>query len=1485
MQKTIFVYSWHQIEDASTSGEFKKWTDPEHIRVYGIDENGKSICVTIDDFRPFVHIELPNHIQWLENGNIPKVQKISNYLRTLLGSNAPIKQGTSFKYKYKLYGAHYDRNENGFYRKKFPYLVCKFANRKQIALLNSKLKNKVDVPGFGLIDLKVRETNISPILQLCVEKNLPSSGWLEIQGEFREEDEKVTDCDEEYLVHSIEKDSLRPSDRQCPIKAKIMAWDIESFSVDGSFPDPNIPGNVVFQISCVFGTMGSIKERKSKYLLTLGEPDFSNFDVEEVKEILVRTFKDEVSLLEGFAKLIKEEKPHLITGWNIFNFDIGYLLQRAKLNRCLPNFLLQGFPKDILGKEKTVNWTSKAYGTTDLKFIDSEGVLSIDLMDIVQKAYKLDAYNLNEVSKHFLNSKKDDLDHIEIFASYKIGMERNGCGFTKNAKLAMGKVGKYCVQDSVLVLDLFQHLQTWFSLTEMSKTCSTPIMDIHVRGQQVKFFNQLYKHCFEHEIVVDKEGYVVSDQERYRGAEVLDPEPGLKKNVVSVDFASLYPSLIQAYNLDYSTNVVDKTIPDELCHVMKWEDHVSCEHDPKIIRKKELTVKIDELKRKIKDEKDRGRKDKLKIDLASLTKERSNITKKLSKSVMCAKRSYRFLKEPRGVLPTIIKDLLDARKNTRAEIKIWQNKLKSAGGLEEQEIAKSMIQILDQRQNSYKVSANSMYGATGVRVGALPFMPIAMCTTYMGRKSILEVVEHMKDYGGTVVYGDTDCLCRTTPVLIRKDDSDVFFTTVDELSKNDWEYINPNKDISSPKENYEIWSDTGFTKIENVVRCKIDEPLKRVTTHVGSVICSDNHSLLTENLTGVTPNDVVIGDRLCVRELPLPQDTPQVPIYINRLTAERIQMYEIPEVSYLNVSAKMAFVWGLFFADGGAGIYKQSKSNCLSNFTWAINKADIALLERARELLEGETNNKFKILDTIESSKCYKLVFCHLDRKMVEEYIEMFYDKDKNKTIPHIILQAPFLIRQAFFMGYYAGDGSKKDPAICLSNKGQLGSAQLFYLMRSIGYNVSVNVREDKPHIYKLTGSTPECKQRKIPNAIKKITSFSNDGYIYDIQTENHHFAAGVGQLVVHNSNYVTFDGIVDRNVKVGTPEFTIEMKKLWAHAIYVAKEISKKFPEPITLEFENAIYFKFLILTKKRYMYYSCGEEGNVKMENNGLVPKMGKRGVLLSRRDNCKFMKKVYSEVIDKIFSSDEINSDDILNSVIDHSLSLYQRRIEFCGAVEKDKDVFLKDLIVTKSVGDYGGENPTFIPELGKNDRGETRWKIGAYIVNLITDEDKANMTEDQIKDWYLEQLPGQVQLQEKIKKRGHAKEEGQRLAYVVTDIGRSAKQSEKIESDKYFFTYSHILKLDYGYYIDRLVEPLDQVFQAVFHKEAGISSYRKHNGYSPNFIKNFPKLYTIFVKRGRGGLHSFTKDFHKVSAVLKPKLLKELQLLTKPELSFD
>lgn len=244
----------------------------------------------------------------------------------------------------------------------------------------------------------------------------------------------------------------------------------------------------------------------------------------------------------------------------------------------------------------------------------------------------------------------------------------------------------------------------------MSRTTSTPIMNVHLNGQQVKFYNQVFRYCYTNNIIVENNSY--SSESRYAGAHVFDPIPGLHEYVVPLDFESLYPSIMIAYNIDYTTYVPNcfSEIPDEKLNVLIWEDHIGCDHDPVIIEKRELDYKIKN-----------GDKNK------TFIKRRAELAKSVTKSVLCVKNKHKFLKHEyfgKGVLPSIIENLLEARKNVRKEMKNITDK--------------DLLALMEQRQLSYKILGNSMYGATGVKSGKLPFMPIAMSVTYIGRQSIIK---------------------------------------------------------------------------------------------------------------------------------------------------------------------------------------------------------------------------------------------------------------------------------------------------------------------------------------------------------------------------------------------------------------------------------------------------------------------------------------------------------------------------------------------------------------------------------------------------------------------------------------------------------------------------------------------------------------------------------------------------------------------------
>jgi DNA polymerase elongation subunit (family B) len=770
IQSQAYAYSWHvdQEEEECTS-----------IRMYGLTTENKSVCLHIDGFTPYVYIELNSPgVKW----TVSKAQLLGDCLdRQITTSQDPLAQLQKplrkvLVWKKKLYGAHLDLDTGE--RKLFPYLFCNFAHPKYIRALYYKLGKPLRVPGVGLVRLKIHESDASPILQLVCCRKLETAGWISFKGRKVKSRAQETRCDEEYRVKYT--NLIKHNSTQFP-RPKIMGFDIEvNSSNPKTMPNAHRPDDKIFQISCIFSREGDPEEEYEKYILSLGDPDQETTG----NDVIIYTYPTEAYLLEGFVKLINEESPNIIAGYNILGFDIPYMIKRAKRECCIYSFSLQGFHKTATAKEKIIKWSSSAFRNQEFEFLDAEGRVYVDLLPLVQRDYKFNNYKLKTVSTHFLGHTKEDLSVQGIFKCYRLGMkvEEDTGKPTKQAQKAMGICARYCVKDGLLVNQLMDVLKTWVGLTEMAKCCYVPIFNLYTQGQQIKVYSQLYMYCLENNIVVEKDAYQVGINERYMGAKVFDPVPGKYSMVVPLDFMSLYPSTIIAYNIDYHTWVQDDSgIPDSMCHVMEWDEHQGCTHDPKYQRRVEIDQYIEGEKSKLTNlrkqrdkckSKDKARRARLveqinqiTSDLKPFTTERSELVKSLAGQIMCAHRRYRFLKEPRGVMPTVIQNLLDARKKTRKvdmvackkEIKRLENdtELTDEDKVSLIQAQRTLLDVLDKRQLSFKVASNSMYGTFGVRRGYLPFMPAAMVTTYMGRTNIEIVAKTITEqYGGNLVYGE-----------------------------------------------------------------------------------------------------------------------------------------------------------------------------------------------------------------------------------------------------------------------------------------------------------------------------------------------------------------------------------------------------------------------------------------------------------------------------------------------------------------------------------------------------------------------------------------------------------------------------------------------------------------------------------------------------------------------------------------------------------
>ena len=135
--------------------------------------------------------------------------------------------------------------------------------------------------------------------------------------------------------------------------------------------------------------------------------------------------------------------------------------------------------------------------------------------------------------------------------------------------------------------------------------------------------------------------------------------------------------------------------------------------------------------------------------------------------------------------------------------------------------------------------------------------------------------------------------------------------------------------------------------------------------------------------------------------------------------------------------------------------------------------------------------------------------------------------------------------------------------------------------------------------------------------------------YVYDLTTENHHFAAGIGNMIVHNTDSVFF------TFNLKTPEGQdIRGQKALEITIELAKEAgemaTKFLKKPHDLEYEKT-FMPFCLLSKKRYV--------GMLYEND---PNKGKRksmGIVLKRRDNAPIVKDVYGGIIDILMKEQNI------------------------------------------------------------------------------------------------------------------------------------------------------------------------------------------------------------------------------------------------------
>lgn len=173
------------------------------------------------------------------------------------------------------------------------------------------------------------------------------------------------------------------------------------------------------------------------------------------------------------------------------------------------------------------------------------------MIQVMQRDYKLRSYSLNSVCSHFLGEQKEDVPHSIITDLFLANSDTR-------KRLAI-----YCLKDALLPLRLMEKLSVVFNYIEMSRVTGVPFNYLLTRGQQIKVLSQLFrKAASENYVIPDVKGEI--SEEQYEGATVIEPCKGFYDiPIATLDFSSLYPSIMIAHNLCYTT-FVDKTLTSDL---------------------------------------------------------------------------------------------------------------------------------------------------------------------------------------------------------------------------------------------------------------------------------------------------------------------------------------------------------------------------------------------------------------------------------------------------------------------------------------------------------------------------------------------------------------------------------------------------------------------------------------------------------------------------------------------------------------------------------------------------------------------------------------------------------------------------------------------------------------------------------------------------------------------------------------------------------
>ncbi|KAK5853402.1 hypothetical protein PBY51_007189 [Eleginops maclovinus] len=415
-----------------------------------------------------------------------------------------------------------------------------------------------------------------------------------------------------------------------------------------------------------------------------------------VSGLQVKYTTDEKVLFQELITVMRRFDPDVLLGYEVQMRSWGYLLQRAAavgVNLCQQ---LSRVPGD--SKENRFAAERDEYGADTMSEINIIGRITLNLWRVMKTEATLNNYTFENVAFHVLHQRFPLYTHRTL-----------SDWFDHNTHLYRWKVVDHYVSRVRGTMQLVQQQDIIGRTSELARVFGIQFLHVLTRGSQYRVESMMLR-------VAKPLNYIpvtpsIQQRAQQRAPQciplVMEPESRFYSNsVVVLDFQSLYPSIVIAYNYCYSTclgHVDSLGTPDEF--------RFGCTS--------------------------------LRIPPELLYQLRNDITVSPN-GIVFIKSSVR-----KGVLPSMLEEILNTRIMVKQSMKVYKQD-------------KALMKLLHARQLGLKLIANVTFGYTAANYsGRMPSVEVGDSIIHKARETLeraIKMVNDTKKWGARVVYGDTDSL-------------------------------------------------------------------------------------------------------------------------------------------------------------------------------------------------------------------------------------------------------------------------------------------------------------------------------------------------------------------------------------------------------------------------------------------------------------------------------------------------------------------------------------------------------------------------------------------------------------------------------------------------------------------------------------------------------------------------------------------------------